>query len=117
MERRVSHCLDVHGRHYGPAWAAYDGKLPSESGWPRNPVAPLVFNVSVLERELNSHEREVARTARHKGQNASSDLYRWALRAARGRAASTQAELLERRRATGIILTAPDAGFLAHGHA
>mgnify|MGYP001215588643 CR=1 FL=1 len=31
MERRVRHCLDVHGRRYGPQWAAYDGKLPSDA--------------------------------------------------------------------------------------
>jgi hypothetical protein len=69
MERRVRKCLDVHGRKYGPAWAAYDGKLPPVPGWPRNPVAPLAFNLSFLEREKRMHENEVARLSRTVGKS------------------------------------------------
>lgn len=95
MDRRVSRCLDVHGRHYGPTWAAYDGKLPAEPGWPRNSAAPAVFNVSVLEREHRGHEAEVARSLKHTHAGAPESL---ALRAARGRLASTEAAITERRK-------------------
>ena len=64
IERRVRNCLDVHGRRYGPAWAAYDGKLPEEPGWPRNPAAPAVLNVSYLLRERNLLQAEVSRMSR-----------------------------------------------------
>ena len=64
IEHRVRNCLDVHGRRYGPAWAAYDGKLPSEPAWPRNPVAPSSFNLTRLEMELRLHEGEVARASK-----------------------------------------------------
>ena len=65
MERRIRNCLDVHGRRYGPAWAAYDGKLPTEPSWPRNPVAPFSFNMSHLQRESKQYQAEVERAARH----------------------------------------------------
>ena len=67
MEHRIRNCLDVHGRRYGPAWAAYDGKLPREKGWPRNPIAPLKLNVSSLQRELRVAEADVARAAKRQG--------------------------------------------------
>ena len=67
MEHRIRNCLDVHGRRYGPAWAAYDGKLPRETGWPRNPMAPFTFNVSLLERELRMAEADVTRAAKRQG--------------------------------------------------
>jgi hypothetical protein len=65
MDRRVSRCLDVHGRRYGPAWAAYDGKLPAEPGWPRNLAAPAVLNMSQLVRERSALQQEVARASKH----------------------------------------------------
>ena len=64
MARRVRNCLDVHGRRYGPAWAAYDGKLPSEPGWPRNPIAPSRLNTSHLMKERKQYEAEVAKSSR-----------------------------------------------------
>ena len=65
MDRRVRNCLDVHGRRYGPAWAAYDGKMPTELGWPRNPAAPARFNTSTLLRESKQYQTEVSRLRRH----------------------------------------------------
>ena len=64
VERRIRNCLDVHGRRYGPLWAAYDGRLPAEPGWPRNPAAPQLFNLSRLEAEKRIVEAEVARASR-----------------------------------------------------
>ena len=64
LDNRVRHCLDVHGRRYGPAWAAYDGKLPAEPGWPRNAAAPSRFNVSQLVVERRSLDAEVARASK-----------------------------------------------------
>ena len=92
MERRVRNCLDVHGRRYGPAWAAYDGKMPSLPGWPRNPAAPGIgsFNISVLERELKAHELDVARAQKR---SPTSSLASFVEIAARGRAASTRAAI------------------------
>jgi hypothetical protein len=103
MERRVRKCLDVHGRKYGPAQAAYDGKLPSELGWPRNPFAPSVFNVTFLEKEARVHAAEVARA--FKLEAAKHDaVASWALRAARGRVASTRAAIEERQSALAADL-------------
>ena len=93
MNRRVSKYLDVHGRRYGPTWAAYDGKLPSEPGWPRNPVAPAVFNMSVLAREKRIHEAEAARASK----KSQGTVGTWVLNAALGRLASTRAAMDERR--------------------
>ena len=84
MDRRVRNCLDVHGRRYGPAWAAYDGKLPAEPGWPRNPVAPGSLNASVLERERRAHEAEASKASRHAASNPG------ALAAAMGKLASVK---------------------------
>lgn len=100
MERRVSHCLDVHGRKYGPTWAAYDGKLPAVPGWPRNPVAPAAFNLSVLEKEIRMHEGEVARIKKKATIEQPPDgTIAWPLRAALGRLSSTRAAIEERKRA------------------
>ena len=109
-------CLDVHGRRYGPTWAAYDGKLPPVPNWPRNPVAPSRFNVSQLLREKRVLEAEVARIGRHsrptslgnsaKSNNGTTAATR-ALEAALGKLASTSSALAveQRLNAFGLSLT------------
>ena len=112
MSRRVRKCLDVHGRHYGPAWAAYDGKLPNTPGWPRNVAAPLTFNMSFLEKERRMHEKEVAKLGAHAAAKKAagtklpatmgekpdpSAFASWVLGAARGRLASTVKAIEEGR--------------------
>ena len=108
MQRKVRNCRDVHDRRYGPLWAAYDGKLPSVPGWPRNPDAPSVLNTSLLEAEEQRNAAEVAKltrlvskqdkTRRATSPSAPFDLTRWALHAAAGRLSSTRDALDERRR-------------------
>jgi len=88
MEHRIRNCLDVHGRRYGPRWAAYDGKLPAEPGWPRNPVAPAQFNASWLEFEQEALRTEVARLSKR---SSSSTAHNRALLAAMGKLQSTTA--------------------------
>ncbi len=108
VEHRVRHCLDVHGRRYGPAWAAYDGKLPSELGWPRNPVAPSSFNFSRLIAELRSHESEVTRASKRQpsaGPNRP-------LLAALGRMSATKQAIAEAQAHTHGAAPADDARFL-----
>ena len=99
VEHRVRNCLDVHGRRYGPLWAAYDGKLPSEPGWPRNPVAPgsklnpSPFNLTWLEFERRRIEVEVGRASRHQPTSGPNR----ALLAALGKLQSTKAAIEEAR--------------------
>ena len=107
MEWRVSHCLDVHGRKYGPAWAAYDGKLPAVRGWPRNPMAPKVFNVSTLELELKILKTEVTRLSKFgdaptdtSTAAAPGSTRAFALGAAMSKLASTQAAIERQRSST-----------------
>ena len=104
MERRVSHCLDVHGRRYGPTWAAYDGKLPPLPGWPRNPIAPgglTPINTSVLVHEKHALQAEVTAREKRAAGKTPEDGASWLLRAARGKLASCEAELKARRRRAG----------------
>lgn len=67
VERRVRSCLDVHGRRYGPVWAAFDGVLPPLPGWPRHPLAPRQMSLSALRKEHATRAAAAAKAeAAHK---------------------------------------------------
>lgn len=48
-------------RRYGPAWAAFDGKLPQLKGWPRHPKAPLELERASLLAEVRALTGEVSK--------------------------------------------------------
>lgn len=110
MERRISRCLDVHGRRYGPAWAAYDGKLPSLTGWPRNPIAPLRFNMTDLARERAAVQVELARASKHAGGKGGGANAAGMVDVARGKLSSIDAEIDAVRRREGDMVTTASSG-------
>ena len=57
----------MHGRKYGPRWAAFDAELPPVPGWPRHPLAPTQMDASQLERDSSAlfAELERAKAQRH----------------------------------------------------
>ncbi len=103
VERRVRACLDVHGRRYGPQWAAYDGKLPATGGWPRHPAAPAALNATALVRERHAHAADLARATSARGSARAAAMARARLETTEAaiRAAGTvphRADRAERRR-------------------
>ena len=61
MDDRIRRCTSVHGRAYGPAWASFDGKLPTLPGLPRHPLAPAHFTREQMLREESRHAESVAK--------------------------------------------------------
>ena len=98
MEHRIRHCLDVHGRRYGPTWAAYDGRLPDVPGWPRNPIAPARFNLTQLAGEQRAVEAEVARASKRQPTGPG-------LHVALGKLQSLKAAVAEAQQRAGAVIS------------